>query len=147
MTRIVLRPNASLSKRRTWWLVASLALLSFVIALGFAALGFWMILPFAGLEVIALMLVFRCCLRNAACREVVSVDGDRVLVEAGSDRPERRWEFIRVWTRVLLQPATVRGYPSRLILSSAGRRIELGSFLTEDERVEVWRRLRRVIEA
>ncbi|MGF1547951.1 MAG: DUF2244 domain-containing protein [Thiotrichales bacterium] len=146
MTRIVLRPNASLSECRTWCFVAGVAAVTLSIALGFAVMGYWLVLPFAGLEIAALVLIFRFCLGQNTHREVVSIDGDKVRIEAGKRRPERSWEFVRTWTQVLLQPAAVRGYPSRLVLGSAGQRVELGAFLTEDERKALWYRLKSEIE-
>ena len=47
----------------------------------FAVLGAWLILPFAGLEMLVLYLAFRYIDRHAGDYERIAIDGDRVEVE------------------------------------------------------------------
>lgn len=104
------------------------------IALVFAWQGLWMILPFAGLEMLVLAVAFYQVHKKACSREVISFDTDDIRVEVGRDAPEHVCIFQRAWTQVLLQTPSIKGYPSKLFLRSGGRQLELGACLNDDER-------------
>jgi uncharacterized membrane protein len=110
------------------------ALVSVGIGLAFALVGLWPVLPLAGLEALAVAAGLYACSHRGLAREVISVQADTVRVERGRRRPERCWSFPRSWLRVTLQGARVPAYPARLVLRSHGRSVEVGRFLTEDER-------------
>jgi uncharacterized membrane protein len=78
-------------------------------------------------------------------REYVQVDEDRVTFrrEASGRCLER--EFRRPWVRVEMRRAPLAHWPSRLLLGSHGRSVEVGAFLTEDERIALRDRLGSVL--
>jgi uncharacterized membrane protein len=143
--RFELRPNSSLTPRAAAFFYLSIAAMSLGIAGGFAWLGFWPILPFAGLELAGLAAALWVTQRRAGVREYVQVDEDRVTFrrEASGRCLER--EFRRPWVRVEMRRAPVAHWPSRLLLGSHGRSVEVGAFLTEDERVALRDRLGSVL--
>jgi uncharacterized membrane protein len=104
------------------------------IGLAFALHGFWPVLPFAGLEIIALGAAFYLCLSRSQIREVVTVNADRVTVEKGHRQPREHWECPRAWARVALEPSPIAWYPSRLAVGFQGRQVEIGRFLNEEQR-------------
>lgn len=146
LQRLVIRPNASLAPRSAIAFVASTCLLCLGIAGLLAWRGFWMVLPFAVLEMTALAAALWWSMRDNAYREVVSVGRDRVRVQAGRYRPERHWEFQRAWTQVRVEPGAYRTSPSRLWIGSHGRGCVFGYCLTDDEREQVAGRLRQWLE-
>jgi uncharacterized membrane protein len=77
---LVARRNNSLSSTGCNLVVGSLATISLVISLAFALRGAWMIVPFAGLEVLVVYLAFRCLERHAGDFESLSIQDDRVLI-------------------------------------------------------------------
>ncbi len=135
--QIVVRPNQSLSWSGNKRFFAGLAAVSLSVAGWMTYLGFWPVLPFAGLELGALGWALYYCARRGQWREVISIRGDRVEVAAGRGEPERLWSANRLWTQVVVAPPRLRGHPTRLLLRSAGEAVELGSFLTDDERSEL----------
>lgn len=141
--RFILRPQCSATWRENLLLVGAVALAAVPIAATWAVLGFWPILPLCGLELALLTLALRAVHRSLLAREVVIVDRDAIVVEAGRERPERRFRLGRAWAQVLLLPA--RRDHSRLVLRSHGRAVELGRFLTEEERGALARDLRAVV--
>lgn len=141
--QLVIQPNASLTLGWALVFMASMCVLSFGIAGVLAWLGYWMVLPFAGLEMAALAAGLWWSMRDNVYREVVSVEADRVRVEAGRHGPETTWEFQRAWTQVRLQAGPHLTSPSRLWLGSHGRGCVLGRCLTEEEREAVAERLRQ----
>lgn len=145
--QFVIRPNRSLTWRQTWILFIVMCVVCFGVATFWALQGFWPILPFAGLE----MLLLGACLYHVSSTarqtEVVRVHERTVAVEKGRRGPEQRWEFERAWVRVALQGARHTWYPSRLVIRSHGREVEIGDFLEESERASLADDLDRAIRA
>ena len=127
---LVARRNNSLSPAGRSLVVGSLAAISLVISLAFALQGAWMILPFAGLEVLVVYLAFRCVERHAGDFESLSIQGDQVLIVRQERGEVSRYEFNRYWAQVVLEP----GRKVVLALRSHGRQVEFGRHLTEQQR-------------
>lgn len=139
----VIRPNSSLSWRGNQLFFAGMAAVSFTIAGGFAWLGLWPVLPFAGLEMLILAFaLYRCALR-AEDREIVSIGADTIEVTVERRRLERRFRFNRVWARLVLIRAAHRG--CRIVIRSHGREVEIGACLTDGERRQLANAIRRVL--
>lgn len=143
LQRIILQPNQSISWRGVVCFYASLLLVSGGLAGGLAMLGFWPILPFAGLEMLLLGIVMYLVARRGQQREVISVSPEIILIEKGRFYPEQRWKFFRIWAKVILERCPKQWYPSRLLIRSHGRGVEIGRFLNEDERQRLATELRR----
>ena len=143
--RIVIRPNRSLTRRQLQIAFAVIAVVCLGIASAFAALGLWPVLPFAGLEVLAIGAGFYLSALGGREMEVVSVARDTVAVEKGGRKAHERHELSRAWLQVRLLPSRLRWYPSRLVLRSHGHDVELGGFLNEDERRQLAGELRLAI--
>jgi uncharacterized membrane protein len=142
--RLVVEPNASLTVTQAALFLLWMCVLTFGIAGLFAARGYWMVLPFAGLEMLALAVGLWWSLRGNTYREVITLDGERLRVESGRRRPEHRWEFPRAWTRLQFEPETPADR-SHLWLTYAGARCEVGACLGEDDRVQLARRIRELL--
>lgn len=130
----VIRPNRSMSWRGMLTFMAVCAVLSMSIAIGFMAMGAWMILPFAGLELLGLCTALYVCARHTSRVEVVTVSEDAVTVSSGRKGPSENREFQRGWTQIVLENSGHDWYPSRLVIRSHGRGVEVGSCLREGER-------------
>lgn len=130
---IVLRPNQAASWRdnRIFLMVAGLLLT--LIAIGFALMGAWLILPFAGLEVMALTGLLWYVFTARSRQEVVHFSEQEIIVEQGRHRPEQIWRCQRPWCRFHLRRRHP-WYPRQLKLRCHQREIEIGSFLNDDER-------------
>ena len=130
---LVIEPNRSMS----WQTLVSLYLLmvfvSLVIGLAYFHIGLTLVLPFCGLEMLALGAALYVTSWRGSIREVVTVDEKSVAIESGRDKPTQRHEFQRPWTQVILQHSG-GWYPSRLFIRSHGRQVEIGRFLNEEER-------------
>jgi len=140
-----IRPTRSLSWREVKVFYAAIVGVALLIALGCTAMGYWPVLPFAGLEALALGWAFYAVALDGQKREVVRIDERTVAVEKGRRRVEDRWTAMRAWTRVYHLAPPVAWYPTRLLLRSHGREIELGRFLNEEERRRLACDLTRVL--
>jgi uncharacterized membrane protein len=138
---LVARRNDSLSSAGRNLVVGSFVGIALLISLGFALQGAWMILPFAGLEVLVVYLAFRCVEQHAGDFESLSIHGDQVLIERRERGAVSRHEFNRYWAQVVVQPAR-QGRQVVLALRSHGRQVEFGQHLTEEQRREMARVIR-----
>lgn len=143
--RIVLRSNASISGRQAATVLAALAMAMGAIAVFFAGMGAWLVLPFSGGEWLLLAYCFRVALRRSAVREVITITDQVVRVERGWERPETIRQLKRAWVNVEWVRSPVIGHPSHLYLRSHSQRVELGAFLVEAERGELAGKLRRIL--
>jgi len=141
----VIRPNQSLSWRAVLRVYAAVALSLLGISVGFVLKGFWPVLPFAGLELVALGAAFYLCLARSQWREIISIDSDIVRVEKGRRRAEERWECPSFWARIQLEKSPIAWYPSRLVIRYQGRQVEIGRFLNDNERTALADALRRFL--
>lgn len=153
--RLVIRPNQSLSWRQSMLFLGAIAVPLTLVSGVLATQGYWLVLPFAGLEVAVL---FGCMyLVSHACRrcQVVSVGQATVTVEKGRERgrdaasggPELRVEFARDWAQVYLAPGIKRWHPRRLWIGASGRQVEIGEFLVDEEKAALAAQLKRLLVA
>lgn len=137
----VLRPNRSLSPRGFFWLMVGFGGLCFVTGIGFVTAGAWPIVGFFGLDVLILYIAFKASYRAGNLYETVTLaDGElhvrRVYPSGGS----RQWRFQSTWLRVDMDDPPE--HQSQLTVSSHGRTLAIGAFLTPDERLDLAHALR-----
>lgn len=136
--RQVARRNNSLSSTGRLLVFAFLFVVSVGIAAAFAHFGAWLVLPFAGLEMLVLYLAFRYIEHHAADYELIEIDGDRVKVERFEGGNRRTEAFSRYWAHVVVSQDG-----SRLALRSHGRELEIGHIMSDEQRLELGRALKR----
>ncbi|QKT03293.1 DUF2244 domain-containing protein [Ectothiorhodospiraceae bacterium 2226] len=143
--RFVLRPDRSLPWRTLMLVYAGIATVCLGVGVFWALQGAWLVLPFAGIEVLALGAAFYLsALRGRDC-EIVSVAEETVAVQKGRARPTESYSFPRRWAQVILKHPSARIHPLRLAIRSHGREVELGAFLRDDEREKLAQALARAI--
>jgi uncharacterized membrane protein len=144
-SRFIIRPNCSLSWRGVVRFYMSMVVVSFGIALVFAIQGAWLILPFAGLEMLVLGAALYVVARRAYRWQSVSIHADRVVITEHDQSSERQQTFQRAWAQVRLEPARIKGYPPRLFIRSHGRAVEIGGYLADAEKEHLALELRRAM--
>jgi uncharacterized membrane protein len=115
---------------------AALAALVLAIGAGFAAAGAWLVLPFAGLEVLLLGAAFVLHARRAADYERIELQSGRLEVEVT--------EADRV-TRYQLQNARVSMEEGRVVLRDAKEEIEIGRHIGAEARAELVAELEKML--
>jgi len=128
-------PHRSLPPRGFAWfigLTAALIALPLVGLLGTPVL--WGMLPFVVAAVAAIWFALQRSYRDGAILEELRLWPDRVtLTRHDPRRAARQWEANPHWVQVTLR-ATGGPVAEYLTLKGAGREVELGAFLTEEER-------------
>lgn len=130
----LLRPTRSMSWSEAKRFIALVTVLCALIGGSAAWFGLWLVMPFSGLEALAVAVAFYVVLKAGERREYVCIEGDRLVIETGAREVEHRYEFNRPWVRVDLRRSRYRHHPTRLFVGSHGRAVELGRFLTDGER-------------
>lgn len=132
-----LKPNRMLSRRGLRRLIVVLVALALITA----GLGAWQGNVFAPLfalvESAAVAYALGVAWRAGDRSERITLDASSLEVHSLPGR--RCMRFQTYWVRVLLEPGEGR---QRLLLSSHGRKLEIGAFLAEQERVELSKKLR-----
>lgn len=113
---------------------AALAVAVLGIGGAFAAAGAWLVLPFAGLEVLLLAAAYVAYARHAADYESIVLESGRLTVEVAEAQRVSRYEFEARGAEVYLEAGKPQG--ARVILRGADEELELGRHLDEDTRVE-----------
>jgi len=144
--RWVVQPTRSMTWGEAKVFIGVVTIVSVAIGVWFYAHGYPLVLPFSGLEALAVAIAFYIVLREGENREVISLFPERVVIEKGRTHPDTREEFERAWARVELSHSPRRWYPSRLSITSHGRFIEVGHFLTNGEREALASELINAIE-
>ena len=130
----IVKPNQAISWRSLMLVYTFISTVTIVIGITFYSMGMTLVLPFSGLEILALGAALYICAWRGGAREVISIDRDHIMVETGRQFPEQREIFKRAWAKVILERSWNSWYPSRLLIRSHGRQIEVGRFLNEQER-------------
>jgi len=134
--------NCSLAPRHLALIFASLATASLGIAVAFASIGAWMVLPFAGIEVLALGTAFVVYARHAADYERIVLSRDCLMVETSRAERLSQKRCAPAWIRV-----EYNGARQELIgLVTSGQRIEVGRFVPESERTDLAMQLRAQLQ-
>ena len=153
LRRVMIRPNRSLSWRQSMVFLGAIAVPLMLVSVVLGLKGYWMILPFAGLELAALFASLYLVAHAANRCEVVSIGESVVRVEKGRDRarnadrlgPDYCTEFARGWVRVEFSRRPGPQHPRRLWIGASGKRVEIGSFLVDEEKAALARELHRLL--
>lgn len=148
--KIIARPNNSLSPKDGVRLIVAMAVVTLVIGLGFSHIGAWLVLPFAGLEILGFVYAFYFIYLHSGDFESITIDDDRVVVEKRNDRETTTTVFQRYWAQVNLREVVkVGGISGRcgLFISSHGNEVEFGkSFINDEQRTLLARELRKKLK-
>lgn len=145
----IAHPVRALPEQTTQYLLGAIALLTFIIAGAFALAGAWLVLPFAGLEVLTVGLALHHLRRHAGdeeriCLTTSDVEITRRVAGIGRDHIVR-YRFPRYWTQLRIERTSSSNgsSPTRLFLRSHGREAEIGTMLTEIQKQDLARQLKQ----
>jgi uncharacterized membrane protein len=148
--KIIARPNNSLSPDDSIKLLAAMASVAFLIAIGFASIGAWLVLPFAGLEILAFAYAFYTIYLHADDFESITIEEDRVVVEKRNYKESTKTVFQRYWAQVNVRDVlAIKGSngKSALFISSHGNEVEFGrNFISDEQRTLLARDLRQKLK-
>lgn len=142
---LVLLPHHSLTRAG---LVAFLVWQS-VVAGSYALLAAWRGNVFAPVfALLELVLVGWCMTRvwkASSAGQIITLTPTQLDIAATSGNESLH--FHPYWVKVQIEPGAWRGWPSRLLVGSHGRFVEVGAFLNEEERQALAQRLMELLQA
>ncbi|WP_309668029.1 DUF2244 domain-containing protein [Tabrizicola sp.] len=134
-TRLRLWPHRSLTRQGFVWFIGATAAL---IALPLAGLignpALWVLLPFLILAVTAVWLALTRNDRDARIVEDLVLTPDLITLTRTSAKGRQDWQANPYWVRLTLHE-TGGPVPNYLTLRGNDREVELGAFLSEEERI------------
>lgn len=133
---VALWPHQSLPRTGFVWFIggtAALISLPLITLIGTPVL--WGMLPFLMLAVAAIWWALQRSYRDGDITERLTIWPDRItLVRAGPHGKRAEWQANPYWVTPVLH-ATGGPVPNYITLRGGDREVELGAFLTEDERI------------
>ncbi|MES9861037.1 MAG: DUF2244 domain-containing protein [Candidatus Thiodiazotropha sp. LLP2] len=142
---LILTPNKNLTWSQSKWLFLLLATPCLFVALYFYSIGAWLVLPFAGLEILVIGIGIYCQSCCAHTRQTIRIDCNQVRVSNNRQHGSEKC-FHKAWMKVIQNHDPRGWYPSRLLIGSHGEYIEIGKYLVEEERELLAHNLKNKIE-
>ena len=140
----VLRPHRSLSKPGFLIVMGVLAVVSFSAGMVFLLQGAWPVMGFFGLEVALVYIAFRMNYRDGRLFETVQLGPEELLIRRVDPKGRAAsWSFQPNWLRITMDNPPE--HESQLVLTSHGRSLTIGAFLTPEELLEVALALRSAL--
>ncbi|HEY1057191.1 MAG TPA: DUF2244 domain-containing protein [Limnobacter sp.] len=139
--RWVFRKNCSLSPRQLLAWYAAICSSTLVVATGFLIAGYWIVLPFAGLELLLVGVAFLVYARHATDFEMIELAPYQLrLVFADGARR----------TEISLSPQWARldyngRYKAPLTISHKGQHVKIGKFIAEKDKPALHKELRAAL--
>lgn len=130
--KVTFKPNSALTADNKIKVVVLLATIPTLIGVGFSLIGAWLVLPFVGLEILALAIAFYYINNHEADYESISIDGDSLVVERCTAQQISQDVINPYWVKIL-QHKLPNG-ELHLYLQSHGKEIEVGRYLTREQR-------------
>jgi uncharacterized membrane protein len=137
---IVSRRNNSSSQHARLLVFGSLGLFTLLVGASFALIGAWPVAPFAGIECVALFLAYCWLQRHDDDYELITIEGDSVVVETRDGSKVERHQLSRHWAQVVVDES--RGRRTRVYLRVHGREVDFGRLLSDDARLALAKNLR-----
>jgi len=139
------RPRCSLTRAQERLAFWTLVVLCFGAAIGLAIQGFWLVLPFAGLEMGLLAWALESLRKRENNYEILTIEGDTVVLEWRVGSRSGRREMNRQWVHVLCDCATP-GRNCHLSVRSHGLETEVGHYLSDEARLKLAATLRNQLQ-
>lgn len=142
VTIIILKQNVSADFAWNIRSLTPLFILIATIAVFFSFLGAWMILPFAGLEVVCVVFAFYFWFRYCIPMEVIRISDAEIILEKGRSQLEQQWHCQRFWVKLRVYPHA-GWYLPKVTLQCQQMEIEIGKFLNKEDKQLLIQELRQ----
>lgn len=134
---IIAKPHQSATWRCNLLVLLALAVPSLSIAIAFAFMGAWPILPFAGLELLALGATLYYVNWKLQYRHIITLSDDCVRIDKGFYAPRESWQFVRENTALTIVPEQHPWQGPELSLHDRHESVSLGEFLSREDSLEL----------
>jgi uncharacterized membrane protein len=129
---VTFKPNSALSAANKQKIVVLLTIIPCLVGFGFALIGAWLILPFVGLEIVALAYAFYYINNHESDYESITIEGDNLVVQRCVGQQLSQQVVNPYWVKVVKHE--LPNGELHLYLQSHGKEIEVGRYLTRRQR-------------
>ncbi|MEJ2383460.1 MAG: DUF2244 domain-containing protein [Xanthomonadales bacterium] len=145
VVRIRAKSNFSLDARGLVTVVLALATVTLFLAGLLAWQGFWPIFAIALVQVVLVSWLIVRTWENAWAVETIEIGADRIRIVSQRYRARHEIELRTAWAVVETEQPDILWYDPTIRLRSGNRSVELGRFLTADEKRQLAEQLERAI--
>lgn len=122
-------------------ILLALFIVNLSIGITWSIMGAWMILPFAGLEVLCVAIGMYYVSWKLSFKQIISVNADSIIVQTGVYFPKQEWQWRLSNTQLLKKPSNYRMSAPDLFLKHLNDKIEIGEFLNRQEKKDLRKHL------
>ncbi len=128
----IARPNRSLTPTARRGLIGLVLAASLLVSGGFALAGAWLVLPFAGLELVILLAALRAIERRDRSYESIRLEGNRLTISTSLPEGRSQQSFHAGWAKISLEADDTR--EALLCIRSHGHSAHVGRLMTPAQR-------------
>ena len=137
----VFRRNCSLTPKQLLHWYLSLCAITLLVATGFLLAGFWIVLPFAGLELLLVGTAFVVYARHAADYEMIELQPNQLLLEMADGTKLTQLTWSPQWAKLSYNGK----YKAPLLFSHKGQQVKIGRFIAEKDKSALHRELKAAL--
>ena len=130
---LVLTPNHSANWRLIYLFLLASGGITLAIAVLWAALGAWLILPFAGLEIVLLSYFLWRVASQAHSQQTVHIQSHQVLVRTGLYHPQKQWCLNKAASQFVLDHIPAQDTVLVSLVDHANQ-VEIGQLLNPEDK-------------
>lgn len=146
-TRLTLWPYRSLPRRgMVWFLSATCALIALPLLALIGTMALWGLLPFLLAAIWGIWFALNRSFADAEILETLTLSTHEINLTHATPKVTKTWAANPHWVRVIVHPHSGR-IPNYITLQGGPREVELGAFLTPQERLALSTELRRALAA
>ena len=135
--RLVMMPNRSMTWETNKKILLAIFCVNMTIALAMAYMGAWLVLPFAGLEVLLVGIGMYYVSWKLSFREILTIEAHSLIVQKGIYFPKQEWRWQKNATQLIRQANKYRMSAPTLWLTHLNECIEIGEFLNRSEKKQL----------
>lgn len=137
LRQVILSPNRSMSWKNNKRILLAIFFVNITIAIAWSAMGAWMVLPFAGLEVLCVGIGMYYVSWKLSFKQIVNIEADSLILQTGVYFPKQEWQWPLSSTCLIIKPSHYRMSAPQFFLSYLNNKIEIGEFLNRKEKKQL----------
>mgnify|MGYP000707237682 CR=1 FL=1 len=123
--QLILSPNRSMSWQNNKRILLALFCVNISIGVAWSFMGAWMVLPFAGLEVLCVGIGMYYVSWKLNFKQIITLEADSLVVQTGVYFPKKEWQWQLSNTYLLKKPSPYRMSAPNLYLKHLNDKINL----------------------
>lgn len=135
--RLILSPNKSMTWETNKKILWAMFVVAMMIGISFASIGAWLVLPFAGLEILLVGsgMYYVCWKLNS--KHIITIEAQSLVLQKGVYFPKQEWQWQFGQTQLVKRPSQYRMSAPTLFLKHLNETVEIAEFLNRKEKKDL----------